>query len=318
MGTNGGIVSFAFDFGDGTNTDSPASKVTHSYPAFGIYPVAVTVTDELGLSASMYKQLCLVQLALLQNRPACGCAKMTLNAKTGATYTLTDNRRPDGKGGWNLAVMGPDQLYLSYNFEISTDLTKDSDATKCTEGQQFKATYSLPAPGQDKSACSAGRTTVSPCQNNAQCATHACKGGVLDGKTCNNSIEATRCLIGGGRCMSNNDGTCTKYPFSGAARRYDDYQAPYPDPGTIKLHVPPTGRPVWNDFPGRSGQTQANIGQDYRMDADFFSFLNGPGGNCSCHFTVVLDWDNTNKKYRPATSIKLANDAETVNCVIDQ
>jgi len=78
-----------------------------------------------------------------------------------------------------------------------------------------------------------------------------------------------------------------------------------------------TDRPIWIDFPGLSPQfTQANLGRDFRMDSDFLAFLRGPTRSCSCHFTVVLDWDATNNRYRAATAIALVNDAETVNCVL--
>jgi len=52
---DGRIVSYAWDFGDGTTTANPASsgvEVTHSYSAAGSYQVTLTVTDDGGLSDS--------------------------------------------------------------------------------------------------------------------------------------------------------------------------------------------------------------------------------------------------------------------------
>jgi hypothetical protein len=286
------------------------------------------------MTSTLYKQLYLVQLALLEDRPACGCASMTLNAKTGNMGVLGDPRRPKNRAnpaaGFDLDVLGPDTNFISFNFEVSSMLTKGSDVTKCTEGQLVKRTGmfaavpamppnpAVPAITNNKMACSAGRKLPS-CTANAQCDTLKCMGGTSGETDCNTAATGNRCLIGGGMCMSNNDGTCTTYALAGANRGNDDYRFPTPDDGGIKLHRPPTGAPVWSDFPGLATTPQAvGSGSDFRYDGDFLSFVNGPGGNCSCHFTLVLDWDNAKKQYRPATAITLVKDAETANCTINQ
>src|SRR5215471_4872040 len=73
---NGGIVSYQFDFGDGTTLVSNTPKVTHSYGKFGMYPFSLTVQDLVGFAETVDKQLVLVELAALQDQPSCECKSM--------------------------------------------------------------------------------------------------------------------------------------------------------------------------------------------------------------------------------------------------
>jgi len=93
--SNGGITSYAFDFGDGSGVVTSASPiVAHSYTRFGIFPISVSETDAIGLSSTLLKQIYLAQYALIQGRPTCGCEKMTVTGLRGNT-TLSDSRRPN-------------------------------------------------------------------------------------------------------------------------------------------------------------------------------------------------------------------------------
>jgi YVTN family beta-propeller protein len=47
-----GIVSYQFDFGDGTGSSGPGGVVGHTYYAVGTYHVAVTITDAVGATSS--------------------------------------------------------------------------------------------------------------------------------------------------------------------------------------------------------------------------------------------------------------------------
>lgn len=49
-GSTAGIVSYAYDFGDGATTSGIASSATHRYTSPGTYTVKVTVTDKEGLT----------------------------------------------------------------------------------------------------------------------------------------------------------------------------------------------------------------------------------------------------------------------------
>jgi PKD repeat protein len=328
--SNGGITSYAFDFGDGTapvTTSSPS--VTHFYPKLGYYPVSFTTTDAIGLSTTLYKQLTLVQLALLQNRPkTCGCASMTVSR--GGNSTLVDLRRR------MRGALGPDDTFVSFNFEVSAMLAAGSDPSLCMEGQEIRRTSTVTIAGgaqppTHKRACSAGRMPLLPsCTNDRQCDNMTCNGGALNGQTCNTTAAALRCQVGAGMCVSVNppDGRCTTYPFDGAngPRGTDDYRAPLPDDAAVKLHLP-NGTPIWLDLAGLPDNTRAmavTARTDLRYDADFLAFVRGPGGNCSCHFTVVLDFDSSNPngqrptgQYRAATGLTLVNDADTMRCSVN-
>ena len=356
---NGGITAYMFDFGDGSAPmTSPSPVVTHSYPAFGEYPLTVTETDAIGLSSTLYKQLVLVQLALLQNRPTCGCTAMTVRA-TG-NGVLPDVRRPVCVGGtqnnqacrtpaqvvacvagggqcrFTVAPLGPDPMFLSLNFEVAATLARGSDPMLCTEGQLARRTANMT---NFKMACTAGR--VRPiCSNDAGCDTIACQGsntGVTDCNTQRNQVactssggrciltcaggtqnnqacttvaQAAACLLGGGLCRGRGDGRCTQFPFNGNARGNDDYSLPFPE--GPKAHVDDSV--IWLDSPGAAFLPLAGA-PALRFDADFLSFVNGPAGNCSCHFTFTIDW-NGMMYVIPPTGITLVNDAESVNCTV--
>lgn len=317
---NGGITAYDFNFGDNTpevTTTSPS--ITHSYSALGTYPVSITATDAINLSTTLYKQLVLVRLTLLKNRPMCGCSQMTV-ASTGMS-TLADLRRPNGMGGFNPAPLGADPDFLSFNFEVSATLTPDSDPTLCMEGQEVRrtATNAITGAAVSKMACAAGRMPLlASCVNDRQCDTlTTCNGGVQNGQSCATAAGVQRCLLGGGTCRRLMDGMCTPFPFDGAngPRGSDDYRSPFPDDGGTKLHAPPTGMPIWIDFPGLPKTvTHANAPRDFRYDADFLATVTGAGGNCSCHFVVVIDWNNMTKMYRPATGLTIEFDEDSVNC----
>jgi PKD repeat protein len=51
----GGIVSYRWDFGDGTGGDG--ARVFHAYPAPGTYPVVLTITDSRGRTGTVQKDL---------------------------------------------------------------------------------------------------------------------------------------------------------------------------------------------------------------------------------------------------------------------
>jgi hypothetical protein len=193
--------------------------------------------------------------------------------------------------------LGPDPIFITYNFQITADLTKDSDPALCTEGQEAKGSVGFTGHTQVKMACSAGKT-LSVCKKNSDCDFPAVPGL----------------------------GVCSPYPDNGPSsqRGNDDYTSPF-DLGP-KQYLPPS-QIVWIDDPGASALArQAAVaadphGLDYSEAIDFLAFVKGnalTGGNsCSCHFTVNLSWlYATGSYFLPGTFINLVNDAETQNCVI--
>jgi hypothetical protein len=296
--SNGGIVSYAFDFGDGTSTVSATPTVTHSYPSFGVFPLAVTVTDSVGLSSTSYKQLLHLQVDLIQDEPKCGCDQMTVS-QTGNSMPLDDPRRFEGVPFRGMPMpLGPDPYFISYNFQITADLTKGSDPSKCTEGQQARGSQGFAGYNPSvKGACTIGNIALAKCSKNADCDVFPGLGG----------------------------GICTFYPDNGpnSPRGNDDYTSPFDL--TPKAYVPPS-QIVWIDAPGAGilfpqPVVAADKGPDYNLGLDFRAFVNtdfSPGKSCSCHFTVNLQWSSGNGGgyLLPATFMTLVHDDETYNCVM--
>lgn len=320
--SNGGIASYYIDFGDGSNATSSTPRINHVYPRFGKYSWSITTTDAVGLSATVYKNLTFLQMVpVVDDRAECGCKKMTL--KTTGNSTLIDPRRPKQGGGFNVAPLGADPAFVSMNFEISAELRgktdkEKGDPEKCTEGQEVKGTFTtsppnVPAIQDHKMACSKGRP-LAICRVNADCNTLGkCAGGLFDKQGCATPQEIVACQLGGGACQINNDGVCTSYPFAGATRGNDDYTAPSPKDGGMKVHSP-AGNPIWLDFVGASSTPHQQLPVDFKAESDFIAFVNG-NKQCTCHFKLTIDWDGKNQKYRAATGIQLLQ-GETSNCEV--
>jgi hypothetical protein len=309
------ITAYEFHFGDGTTKTSTSPVVTHSYSSYGQYDFGMTVSTLSDLSATLIRQLILLQgePPILLVASTCGCQQIVL-ATTGDSV-MPDLRRPNPNPPppkYLRMPLGADPKYLANNFEIRATLIPGSDPDLCTEGQEVRRTAqpkNLPA--IDKKACSKGRT-LPVCGVDAECDTHTCAGGTQNGKSCD-ADQGAACKAGGGNCVANNDGKCTSYPFKGQGRGNDDYRKPFPKDDGPKIHQP--GRILWLDAPGAGNQQVANVGRDYLFDADFLSFVKGPAGSCQCHFSVTIDWDDAKKAYVQPTKITLVNDADTVNCV---
>jgi len=54
--SNEGIVAYRWDFGDGQNTVTSSSSVSHTYSSYGTFVVTLTVSNSLGNSASFQKR----------------------------------------------------------------------------------------------------------------------------------------------------------------------------------------------------------------------------------------------------------------------
>ncbi len=235
----------------------------------------------------------------------CCCSKPTVNGQLGYRWN-----NPDGPH--SVHPVNPPDL-------VEGDvMTEDSDPDKCTEGQTVMGTMKngTNAPTY-KQACTAGRD-LARCSDNKECDTQTCKDGLKDKSSCDDLNGYIACLTGGGVCKSNPDGKCGSFPFFGnpPIRGSDDYKRDFPgDGGAPKLHCPSCGAPIWLDVPGFN-RKQVDVKEDYKVDADFFAFVRGADGRCSCHFTLAIDWDGTNQKYR-GIGLGLQQDGETVKCKIE-
>lgn len=221
---------------------------------------------------------------------------------------LEDPRRPG-----DMAPLGRDPDFVSFNFEVMATLEEGSDPALCEEGQRVKRTSRLGSnPVEQKKACTAGRD-LATCRVNTDCDTHTCRGGDYAGRPCDDFDSNRLCRLGGGICLSNLDGRCTEFPFAGPNRGNDDYKSPL-EP--VKRHCPTCESPTWLDAPGLSGSLHAEIPEDFRYEADFLMFLRGRGmgSTCSCHVRLLIDWDGMNQMFRAGTGLTLVQDAESVNC----
>ncbi len=309
---DGRIVLYLWDFGDGTRTlktDKPIA--VHSYASSGTYPLEVTAFDDGGLS-STWMRLVTVSTGLVGLVPSekCGCKEMIVTAK--GNSTLKDGRRKD------LAPLGRDPAFVSFNFEVLAILEPGSNPALCTEGQWLKrtstGTFETSGFTHHKVACAAGQL-LTKCTKNADCDNFRCTA--KPHRLCNDLISRLNCRELGGTCERQGDGVCKPFPFGGATRGSDDYRRAG-DEG-VKFYGPgPVIR--WFDGPGLADR-QAKIRFDYRFDGDFHMFVNGTngGGNCQCHVQLVIDWDHKRRVYRGDTGINLMIGEETsASCSVAQ
>ena len=107
---NGTVVSYAWDFGDGTTGSGPA--VTHTYAQDGLYAVTITVTDNDGLTDTIQAA------AAVANVPPTVGAFAGATLLPGETYTATGSFTDPGADAWSATVdygdgSGPTALALS-------------------------------------------------------------------------------------------------------------------------------------------------------------------------------------------------------------
>jgi hypothetical protein len=243
----------------------------------------------------------------------CGCQSMVVNTKGASSFG--DPRRNNAP-----AVLGSDPDFPAFGFEVEATLVPGSDPSKCEEGQQVKNDESVN--GQivgHKAKCTGGQVgkdcTALATGPLAVCDTYVCRGGTQDGKDCTAPARERACKDGGGACVSNHDGACTVYPLgAGLPRAPDDYASP----SIFKIHSDETI--VWFDAPGRARRASEIHGNlHYRDELDFYAFVKGNLGTCSCHFNLVIDATIAAgvMTYDPATKLMLVKDAETTaNCSV--
>lgn len=89
---NGAIVSYDWDFGDGSSGDGVS--LTHTYPEKGVYAVTLTVTDETGKSGSRSKTV-----EALNRVPIADFQPSVYAAPTGqpVRFDASDSYDPDGE-----------------------------------------------------------------------------------------------------------------------------------------------------------------------------------------------------------------------------
>lgn len=95
---DGKIVSYAWNFGDGTTETTKLAYTLHTYSAGGDYTVTLTVTDDKGATASVsepfYVQDNQPPVAVITATPDGGVAPITIH------FDAEASRDPDGPGGF--------------------------------------------------------------------------------------------------------------------------------------------------------------------------------------------------------------------------
>jgi len=314
---DGKITSFKWMLGDGTTVSTTTSSLRHTFPRYSSYLIDVTAMDVFGVPGSWLKKLYLLEDGPQAKAPdSCGCKQMTVETKQ--TADMTDPRRsnPTPPPKHPKLQRGEDPDYLTFNFEIAAELLEGSDPKLCTEGQLAKRTSQTEGlPAQDKGVCTAGftkRTTA--CDRNQDCSTRTCKGGLANGKACDEPEDRQVCDLGGGACQANNDGKCTFFPYSGKELGEDDYRSDWPGDSGPKLHCSGCGSIHWIDLPGSRSGRRANEKSNLTYDSEFVSFVKGPGGSCSCHYSVSFAWDGTKQQYSKKPTLQPIKDGDTTNC----
>lgn len=118
---DGQIVSFAWNFGDGTSAEG--GSVSHSYAQFGTYQITLTVTDNDGLTAQATRTVKIDEPVRLQlppvvafSGPASGTAGQSI------TFDASASHDPDGQivsFAWNFgdgASQSSSQPVISYSY----------------------------------------------------------------------------------------------------------------------------------------------------------------------------------------------------------
>ena len=152
---NGSIVSYEWDFGDGTTASGVS--VAHEYAQDGVYNARVTVTDNDGLTGSAVFAVIVTNVA-----PVVGAVPGG-NVNVGATYTVEGTFADPGADAWTATVDWGDGSTLStaslatrafslthtYStpgaFTVSVTIADDDAATTTTH----TVLVAQPAPGLD-------------------------------------------------------------------------------------------------------------------------------------------------------------------------
>jgi hypothetical protein len=291
---DGSIVSWDWDFGDGTMATGPTA--THAYvPSTSSYTVALTVTDNLGAKATDYLQVLLpapgggVVMAAL-----CFATDIQLRT-TGATIGKDAKGAawPDPFGGvFDGKTLGPlsknpgnKRAVGGFAFEIVG--TVRGNPAICGEIQLVKASYKTAAKTYTEAQCklfpggSYDAATMI-------CTWHSGWTGTMSDFDSDGTVDLD--LSTKAKCEAQTgtwDGTkCVKavFPKAQAAYQPDESaqgRSPYRAPSNFKSHV--NNQIIWYDAPlspkaGNSG------------DLDFVAIIRGVDGKyCYDSFTITYE-----------------------------
>jgi PKD repeat protein len=163
---DGSIVSYLWDFGDGTT--ATGAVVQHTYAIADTYYVSLTVQDDKGGQDGQGWTVTLSQdlLAGFENIN-CGCETMTVKFLGPVEGPAGFNHGPRSATGIADEFQNTNGPYyhqgrLAWRFEVIATLVKGSNPPLCSEGQKAKGTYTYTEGGVLKTKPHKGATTSHP------------------------------------------------------------------------------------------------------------------------------------------------------------
>ena len=147
--TDGTIVSYAWDFGDGSTGTTATATTTHAYAAAGTYSVKLTVTDDDGATSATTTK----SITLVANKAPTAAFTFTTNNQN-ATFNAAGSSDTDGtvaSYAWDFGdgltgtTATPSHAYgLSGTYSVKLTVTDDDGAT----GTITKPVTVTPPPNQ--------------------------------------------------------------------------------------------------------------------------------------------------------------------------
>jgi PKD repeat protein len=281
--TDGSIVFYDWDFGDGS-TDTSGPVVDHLYSFPGSYGVAMTILDDRGGTTTQHSILAVSAQGFLKAKPKnnCGCKRMTVkfdgavegqpvpgeafdfSLDPSVKYPAGEEKKlgPFPAAGAVVTAGSP----IVYRFQLIAELKDMSKPQLCEEGQRFQNTLTVSEVDQDWQ----GTLTNDPRYDPVVSPTMDPFNG--------NKPAAT------GKCGANSDKWCDDnvYHGGGTARGAgsDDLQPPQRVKGYER-----EDRIFWLDAPGITNFPRGAIGLDVSRFTRFDAIVSGPNGRDLCRCT---------------------------------
>jgi len=154
----GQLLSYVWNFGDGSPS-STGSAVSHTFNTLGVIPVSLTVTDNLGLSHTTYRNLTLLDNNTFPCQSTVTCLQMaSCNSENGRIRVNTSNTTFDLRNSSNNSIsitnvnefhaLPPDRytLYVAGTTSVCTDTFKLQiirDSSTCAGWQPAVCTMDI-------------------------------------------------------------------------------------------------------------------------------------------------------------------------------
>lgn len=146
------LIGFIWDLGDGTTANGVS--VDHSYSAAGVYPVRLTVIDEIGGTSSTTQQVTVAPLGAPVDQPPVAVFSASINGQA-LTVDGSNSSDPDidpltflwdfGDGGSAVGVTASHVYALSGNYTVTLTVADPTGLTNSTSQTVGANTAPIPA-----------------------------------------------------------------------------------------------------------------------------------------------------------------------------